>query len=697
MKSLLLAGLATAAITLPQYAIAQADTTRLEAVVVTADRIASSIASATAAVSRVSGNALHSTPLRTVADVLRLAPGAALVDFDGLGYDPQVMLRGFYGGGEAEYVLLLLDGRPLNLFETGRATWDQVPLSAIESVEIVRGGSSAAWGDAALAGVVNIRTRSGSSGPSFTGSVEAGSFREIRTNLNATGSFFGKAFSASAGSVFADGFRDHAHRSTGRYSVSMALIATAERQLNVHASYDSRSVDDPGPLSGDDLAESRRRSSPFFRFDETAERTRRGGIDFSTSIAEGTSLSAQLSAELRDADRVRTLVLSPDFADSKDRNLSTARFGGGVQLRKEGLLVQDGDDLLLGVDFSRGDLSSSYFLFTQGDEDAYSSAAPERGSLDARGDGTRTAAAGFAVYGLNLTSALRLSLGGRIDWLQDEFQAMEPSDAARHAATHVAFSPKFGLNWEYSSNASRRGNIYANVGRSFKSPTQEQLFDQRGIPVPFPPFSITFANSTLNPQFGTSYEAGVYQSYDFGTSGFTADITFSGYQIDLKDELDFDIATFQYQNIGRSRHRGIETGVTLHAPGAVSVFTNYTMQAPRSRSGDNEGKYLKAIPRHFLVAGAILGSSDGFSGSATLTSARKIFLDDANESELESWNRVDVRAGYSFRRVNLFVDVINALDSEYSTTGFPDPSGTATMYFHPAAGRSFRVGIAKRR
>jgi len=58
---------------------------------------------------------------------------------DGLGLDPQLTLRGFYGGGEAEYVVVLLDGRPLNGLESGLFDWDLVPLSALESIEVVRG------------------------------------------------------------------------------------------------------------------------------------------------------------------------------------------------------------------------------------------------------------------------------------------------------------------------------------------------------------------------------------------------------------------------------------------------------------------------------------------------------------------------------------------------------------------------------
>ncbi len=43
------------------------------------------------------------SPARSVADVPQRGPGVTFLDFDGLGFDPQLTVRGFYGGGEAEY------------------------------------------------------------------------------------------------------------------------------------------------------------------------------------------------------------------------------------------------------------------------------------------------------------------------------------------------------------------------------------------------------------------------------------------------------------------------------------------------------------------------------------------------------------------------------------------------------------------
>ena len=116
---------------------ARLDTARvyeLDAIVVTADRSASLLASSTASVSVLRAEEIRRLPgVNGLADALRLTPGFAFLNLDGLGYDPQATVRGFYGGGEAEYVVVLLDGRSLNNVETGQVNWNQIPLSGIAS------------------------------------------------------------------------------------------------------------------------------------------------------------------------------------------------------------------------------------------------------------------------------------------------------------------------------------------------------------------------------------------------------------------------------------------------------------------------------------------------------------------------------------------------------------------------------------
>jgi hypothetical protein len=77
----------------------------------------------------------------------------------------------------------------------------------------------------------------------------------------------------------------------------------------------------------------------------------------------------------------------------------------------------------------------------------------------------------------------------------------------------------------------------------------------------------------------------------------------------------------------------------------------------------------------------------------TATHARDIFLDDANTVALPAWTRVDVQLTQRVAALFLMVQVRNVLGAHQSTTGFPDPSGSGQIYYHPAAGRTLNLGI----
>ena len=658
---------------------------QLDALLVTAERSATLVRNSIGAVTQLTARDLLRRPVRTLGEAVQQAPGIVFFDFEGTGADPQLLTRGFYGGGEADYVLLLLDGQPINSVETGRVNWDLIPLASVQSIEVVRGPSSAAWGDAALGGVINVITRRGD-GPAWRGSLSGGAHGVLRAAASGLGTLGGKPASAFGSFSSSDGFRDHAERKNGGFSGTLGLTGTAERGLSLSTYHDWRRFDDPGPLTTTELASTREQSSPFYQFDRSEERVHQFVLDGRSNTAMR-QLRGALNAEYRTSDRVRTLRLAPEFADTKTRVLTSKRLLGTIGSEHHALLTA-GDALLLGVDAAHALLDSEYFDVALGDAGAYQSASGERGDLHARVEGSRSTAAGFFRYALRPTPALRLSVGGRLDWLRDAF---EPEGGESQSTSHLVFSERLGLNLRYA----QQGNLYASVGRSFKAPTPDQLYDQRRVP--FGPVEITFSNFELEPQRGLNMEAGVYQSATLVRDALAADITLSVYQLNMKDELDFDVNSFSYANIGKSRHRGVEAGITLRGPSLISAFANYTLQAVTSRTGENSGNYLKAIPRHFLVGGISAGHSSGVTGSLVATSAHEMYLNDANTEKLPDWTRLDARLAYTFGAVQVTADLYNLAGSTFSTTGFPDPAQSGQVYYYPAAGRTLHLGLTLQR
>jgi outer membrane receptor protein involved in Fe transport len=164
--------------------------------------------------------------------------------------------------------------------------------------------------------------------------------------------------------------------------------------------------------------------------------------------------------------------------------------------------------------------------------------------------------------------------------------------------------------------------------------------------------------------------------------------------MDMVDELDFNVESLRYVNIGESRHDGIEFGIRLREVRRGSTaFVNYTLQNTTYQNGDNTGNQLKAIPQHSFSVGGSTVPVGLLEVGLVASRQSGIFLDDANTVELPAYTRVDARLAYPIQGVSVSFDVRNLLGSEYSTTGFPDPSGIGGMYYRPAAGRTFEIGV----
>lgn len=669
---------------------AQRDTTaaaRLDPVVITAERARTPLSQTAAAITRLSGEALRRHLEPTLAGALQRIPGFVVIDFDGFGRDPQIMTRGFYGGGEAEYVIVVVDGRPVNHVHTGRVAWDALPPpEAIASIEVLHGAASPAWGDAAIGGVINIMTRTAAAPATPVWSLSGGSHGALQARIAAAR---GAKLHGSLSAERSTGFRDHAARAATGGRAAMALVDAPRARVSVAVASHLRQFDEPGPLI-DDLLADRAGSDPVFRFDETRDFVTTATADGEWDVGRSARVRAGLSAEWRDIDATRTLALAPGFGDTRDREAGTAEGRFTVQFERNAL--QSDGHLAVGAEVVRGGLDSRYYEVLTGTRDDYAAATGSRGALSAQGDAARTAGAIFANYGVQLWNPVRVTVGARGDWLRSTFEPRFPSPDGQATASHAAFSPRLGLTARYRDSGDATGHVFASISRSFKAPTLDQLFDQRPIPVPFPPFTLTTSNAGLAPQYGMNYEAGMRHATHLH-GGAQLDVSLSVYQMDMRNELDFDVSTLRYVNIGRSQHRGVEGGASWRSRDRWSLFTSYTLQAATSRAGANAGKALKAVPRQAVSAGVSFSPEALPALHVTSIHARDTYLDDANTVRLPSWTRVDVQVGQRIGPLALMLQLRNVLGARHSTTGFLDPSGTGQVYYHPAAGRTLQLGL----
>ena len=644
----------------------------LGAVVIVAERAPTPINLSTAAVTRLTSADLARLPYTTVADVIRRVPGFAVVDFDGSGRDPQLMVRGFYGGGEADYVLVMVDGRVINQVHNGTITWETLPpLSSIESIEIVRGSASTMHGDAAVAGVISIITRRSTRTAVWGVSAEShagisGSAEAPQVALN------DKDATLSLGFDRTSGFRDHAERTSASARGSLRYRPT----ILFSGGFSWREFEDPGPL----LARLRgdgSESDPRFSNDGGQERAWNGVIDHTGVLGAGGTMNTAFRIGGRRTDLTRTLPLAPDFGDTRDRELRVFQLGLTTQVNSTPTILPPGiDRVTVGASADLGTLDSRYFSISP----------PGDLNEDSRGEGDRGALSAFAHLVATSTEWLRWTFGIRGDYLRDEFEEEGPERDFSASNSHFAFSPKMGVNVRYAAS----GRAWASASRTFKAPTLDQQFDRRPIPVPFPPGQVTTSNPDLEPQRGTSAEIGLYHDFAFSTARLGVTLTL--YEIAMRNELDFDVQTLKYVNIARSRHRGAEAGLTW-SQGIVYAFASLARQNAVARQGENSGKQLKAVPGVVVNGGVTVAPQQLGTVSLSLTRNSDMFIDDANTQRIPAWTRVDAQLSRRFGLLSLVVGARNLLDENYDSTAFLDPAGSGEAYVYPAAGRVFTIGL----
>lgn len=142
-------------------------------VVVTSSRKTQDILESPVTVSVIGPRQIQERAAIDLVDILPYEPGISTVN-------GQLNIRGASGYtlGAGSRALVLLDGVPLLGSAAGNVTWQIVPTSEIEQVEIVKAGGSALYGSSAMGGVVNIITRSGTYRPETRFRLKTGAYSE---------------------------------------------------------------------------------------------------------------------------------------------------------------------------------------------------------------------------------------------------------------------------------------------------------------------------------------------------------------------------------------------------------------------------------------------------------------------------------------------------------------------------------------
>lgn len=161
------------------------DAVALDEVVVSATRNETSKKEAPIIVNVSSAKLFEGTSSATLAEGMNFQPGLRVENNCGNCGTTQLRINGL----EGQYSQILIDSRPVFSSLAGVYGLEQLPVSMIERVEVIRGGGSALYGSSAIGGVMNIITKEplrNFASLANTTSVLPGGKTDINTSLNAS-------------------------------------------------------------------------------------------------------------------------------------------------------------------------------------------------------------------------------------------------------------------------------------------------------------------------------------------------------------------------------------------------------------------------------------------------------------------------------------------------------------------------------
>jgi outer membrane receptor protein involved in Fe transport len=523
----------------------RADTARrsvqLRAVTITAapaDRREASTAT------HVSQPEIQQTPASNPWDLLRQTAGVEVhLQGQGPGFASDAAVRGFSSDHSTD-LALWIDGVPINEPVNGHAEgyndWSLIFPASIQDVDVIKGPTSALFGNFSLSGTVNVRT------------IE----RMTGTQADLTGGNFGQGeasvmtgfdHGAEGGGVFGlrgrheTGFRPNARNDLTQAHARLVRALTPTATIDGGLELYGARWDSPGYLSEDEFA--------LKQYDIV-----------SNPSDGGYKRHAQERLSLRVTHGDNLLWRTTGYATQGRWQLYLTIPPAGGKFEGTGSQTEE-EDSRYGFGLTSAlTWSTQAADVTVGGEGRYDRASYEnwfttervRDSANALVKGRQLSGGLFVQSALDVGRYLRVDLGVRYD----EIRTTSIPDLAGSptlALAHGVFSPKVGAIVHVLPSI----GIYANASRGFRS-TDGILEDP-----------------TLVPITVWAYETGI----KLDTAGVRASI--AAFRMNVSNEQTFNPLTSGSSSGGASRHQGIELDLAAPVTHLATLSTEWTLNDAR--------------------------------------------------------------------------------------------------------------------
>lgn len=181
----------------------------------------------------------------TLSESLIRVPGITAQNRTQQAQDPQISSRGF--GSRSSFgvrgVRVYVDGIPLTMPD-GQGQPGVVDLSAIRSVEVMRGPFSALYGNSS-GGVIQMLTENAPKTPEIGGTVMFGSYDTKRQVLNAAGNADGLDYLLNVSNFESDGYRANSESNKQAATAKFKVNLTESTKITALVNWFDQEAQDP--------------------------------------------------------------------------------------------------------------------------------------------------------------------------------------------------------------------------------------------------------------------------------------------------------------------------------------------------------------------------------------------------------------------------------------------------------------------
>ncbi len=695
-------------ITLLALSSINAEEISLEAVSVTATKIATPTKDVSQSIAVVDEQTIEDKNILNIQEAIENIPGVN-AESSTNSPSPRLIIRG--AGLKARYgvreIMVMKDGVPLTDPDSF-TRFDFIDMQDVSSIEVQKGPGSINAANT-TGGVIQLITKSVFEEGEDRVKIGVGDDGQKNVNLKVRGQLGENDFASLTFSKRAidNDWRDNNDFDSTQVSLKHGHIFEDESTLETELSYTESNMNIPASMTADE----------FEIFKQTGEQH---DTDYqwqhSARDSKIFAINTKYEKEIGD------LLLKPRFYfntwdhfhpvtgminDSDDNSV----YGTDLELNYNHKAFDNEASLVAGVtyktditkdakkyeykDLLKETISLPYYPFSR--EIIVQTLSNDKGALAGIEDSTTTLYGAYLMETFSPTEDITIDVSTRVDKLSFDISGDEITAYDYSAKNYATGDGLYSIDKTYNLFAAKLGaiykltqatNMYASIATANQAPTGSEIQSAQDEGI------------ALDKSRSVNYEIG----FKTRTENLLLDLAI--YQNDVDNEIiqiqDAD-GNVIYDNAGKTRKRGLElntvyrvtNGLDLGGSYAYSDFKFVTFEEQVGYGGgatwvSRNGNTLPYIPRNQYSLFAAYRMDNGFKARVTTKSWGSYYMDNANTEKYEGYDFVtDLMVGYEYQAHNIQLNVRNLTDEYYAMEATKDANGNVT--YKAAAPQSFMV------